>query len=324
MDRPKVSIGVPVYNGQRYLEYALRSLLAQTYSDFELIICDNASTDQTAKICQDFASTDPRVKYHRNEKNIGANPNFNRVLELAGGEYFRWAAYDDICQPTYLQRCVEALNADPEASLAHTRTAIIDDTGRRIDTDPTTLAINGLTVEDVQDPPRRLSSNCHVARYNDILIRTKWCFEIFGLFRTETVRLTGGMGDFYGTDKVLLSTVALQGKFIEINEELFLRRHHAGQSSQIKTASQRAIWSGATKPGGFLDSQRKCVAGYRRAIRLAPIGMTQKLACYGVLTRYALQVRKWAKLFGLSQRHRLETPEKSPALASAGAERVVH
>jgi glycosyltransferase involved in cell wall biosynthesis len=324
MDRPKVSIGVPVYNGERYLEAALRSLVEQTFDDFELIICDNASTDQTADICRDIAAVDSRVRYYRNPKNIGANPNFNRTLELATGEYFRWAAYDDLCEPAYLERCVAALESDPAAALAHSRTAIIDDEGHRIDTDPAALATRGLTVQQIQDPPRHLSADCAVTRYADILLRTKWCFEIFSLFRTPALRLTGGMGDFYGTDKVLLATMALQGKFIEVEEELFLRRHHAGQSSQIKTASQRAIWSGATRPGRFMESQRKCLRGYRRAIAVSPLGVGQKLACHVIIARYLLQLNKWSAMLGLSRLRRPAPAVPRPALATGRGEQIVH
>lgn len=323
MIRPKVSIGVPVYNGQRYLEQALRSLVDQTHADFELIISDNASTDRTAEICQEFAARDPRIQYYQNATNIGANPNFNRVLDLARGEYFRWAAYDDICEPTYLQRCVAALDADPSAVLAHTKTAIIDENTQRLDTNPDALAAKGISPQDIQDPPRRLDSNCAVRRYTDVLLHTKWCFEIFALFRTDKLRLTGGMGDFYGTDKVILATMALQGTFIEVDETLFLRRHHAAQSSSIKTASQRAIWSGATKSGGMLASQRKCLAGYRRAIGMAPIGFCQKLACHTILLRYLLQVRKWSTALGLSRDHTLPTPP-TPAITAPSRKQPVH
>jgi hypothetical protein len=324
MAGPKVSIGVPVYNGQRYLEHALRSLVSQSFTDFELIISDNASTDRTAEICRDLAASDSRIRYHRNATNIGANPNFNRAFELATGQYFRWAAYDDVCEPTYLERCVQALDANPDAALAHTRTAIIDETGKRIDTDPAALAAKGVTLSDVQDPQRKLDSNCAVRRYADVLLNTKWCFEIFALFRADKLRLTGGMGDFYGTDKVLLATVALQGKFIEIDEDLFRRRHHPAQSSQIKTAAQRAVWSGAAKPSGFLTSQRKCVSGYRRAIGVAPIGIGQKLACHAVLLRYLLQVRKWSAMIGLSGRSVAAPASPQTAVATTNQEQAVH
>src|SRR5215471_14033382 len=100
----RVSLGLPVYNGQRYLAGAIQAILDQTFSDFELIICDNASTDETESICRDLAARDPRVRYHRNPANIGAAPNFNKTFELSTGEYFKWLAHDDLHEPTYLQR----------------------------------------------------------------------------------------------------------------------------------------------------------------------------------------------------------------------------
>ena len=105
---------MPVYNGQNYIVQALDSLLSQTYSDFELIISDNASTDSTQDICKDYASRDARISYVRQVENLGAIPNFNRVFELSRGQYFKWASHDDLCEPTCLERCVEVLEHQPE------------------------------------------------------------------------------------------------------------------------------------------------------------------------------------------------------------------
>src|ERR1700742_2966611 len=99
---PTVSIGLPVFNGERYLEEALFSLLNQTFRDFELIICDNASTDRTPDICTRHAARDRRIRYARNARNLGASSNFNKCFMLARGRYFRWAAYDDKCGPEHL------------------------------------------------------------------------------------------------------------------------------------------------------------------------------------------------------------------------------
>ena len=101
-DRPRVSIGLPVYNGENFLEFALDSILGQTFQDFELIISDNASTDATESICRRYAAKDSRIRYYRNPNNQGAAQNYNRVFALARGEYFKWAAHDDVCKPNYL------------------------------------------------------------------------------------------------------------------------------------------------------------------------------------------------------------------------------
>jgi glycosyltransferase involved in cell wall biosynthesis len=104
---PQVSIGLPVYNGELFVREALDSLLDQTFKDFELIISDNASTDSTGSICNEYAKRDTRIRYIRQTKNIGAVPNFKFVLDEAAGEYFMWAAADDIrspdCIETYLK-----------------------------------------------------------------------------------------------------------------------------------------------------------------------------------------------------------------------------
>jgi glycosyltransferase involved in cell wall biosynthesis len=127
---PRVSIGLPVFNGERYLARALDSLVAQDFEDFELIISDNASTDGTSEICQEYAGRDRRINVHRNERNIGAVGNFNRTLQLSSGDYFKWAAHDDWCAPEFLSRCVEVLDEDPSMILCFTAMGVADAEGR--------------------------------------------------------------------------------------------------------------------------------------------------------------------------------------------------
>src|SRR5579871_3942080 len=118
MHEIRVSIGLPVHNGERYLREAIDSLLAQTYRDFELIISDNGSTDGTEAICRAYAAADPRIRYYREEQNRGCAWNWNRVFALARGEIFKWAAHDDVCAPRLVERCLEALDRCPEAVLS--------------------------------------------------------------------------------------------------------------------------------------------------------------------------------------------------------------
>src|SRR5687768_13669514 len=112
---PKVSIGLPVYNGADFIQACVASLLAQDYGDFEIVISDNASTDRTEEICRDLVAKDNRVRYFRNETNLGACPNYNKVFHHARGEYFKWAAHDDECHPAMIRRCVEVLSASPSS-----------------------------------------------------------------------------------------------------------------------------------------------------------------------------------------------------------------
>src|SRR5687767_6137887 len=111
MPEPALSIGLPVYNGERYLREAIGSILSQDFTDFELIISDNASTDGTAAICAFYAARDARIRYHRSETNLGAAPNHRRVFELARAPFFKWAAHDDSGSPQLLERCVQTMYA---------------------------------------------------------------------------------------------------------------------------------------------------------------------------------------------------------------------
>src|SRR4051794_21949091 len=123
---PRVSIGLPVFNGDDFLEQAIESLLGQTFTDFELLISDNASTDRTEEICRRFVARDPRVQYWRNPRNIGGMRNANLTFERARGEYFRWAAHDDICGPTMLERLVAELDTRPDVAVVFAAAVAID------------------------------------------------------------------------------------------------------------------------------------------------------------------------------------------------------
>ncbi len=323
MSAPRVSIGLPVFNGEKYLELAIRSVLGQTYTDFELILSDNASTDRTEEICRKYAAIDSRVRYHRNSTNIGANNNFNHALSMATGEFFKWAAYDDLCRPKYLERCVAALDADPRILLCHTRTAIIDESGCFIDNRPEVLREHGLSADELADPPRGLDKDCPACRFREIILHSKWCFEIFGLMRTSALPTRSPLDDYYGTDKVFIAMLALKGRFWEVDEELFLRRYHAAQSSEIPTRAGRAAWSGVTTPGRHDIMQWKCLSGYHHAMRHAQLRPTQRLMCYGALAQYILQFHKWPRVIGLSKRRHFRFPRRPMARTVDEHETVV-
>ena len=128
----QVAIGLPVYNGARYLTEAIESILAQTYSDFELIISDNASTDETEAICRHYAVQDQRIRYVRNAENIGGLANFNHTFRLSNHPLFKWTAADDAYHPEYLERSVRLLKAQPEAVFAFTKVQLIDDSSTHL------------------------------------------------------------------------------------------------------------------------------------------------------------------------------------------------
>jgi glycosyltransferase involved in cell wall biosynthesis len=123
-----VTVGLPVYNGAQYLEETLESILAQDVESLELVVSDNGSTDTTAEILDKF-SDGQRVRRFSRPDNVGAGWNFNRVLELAEGQFFHWSGHDDLMDPTMLRRCVEELEATDDAVLAYPRTVLIDGDG---------------------------------------------------------------------------------------------------------------------------------------------------------------------------------------------------
>ena len=210
--RPRVSIGLPVFNGERYLARALDSLIAQDFEDFELIISDNASTDSTAEICQDYARRDRRIKVHRNERNIGAVGNFNRTLDVASGAYFKWAAHDDWCAPEFLSRCVEVLDQDPNTVLCFTAMGVADGDG---------------TVFRVQREDLDGATSSHPrTRFHTVLWHLVDCTSpVFGLMRRETLRRHGVvLPNVPELDRVLIGELSLLGRIRELHDVLFF--HH--------------------------------------------------------------------------------------------------
>ncbi len=223
---PLVSIGMPVFNGANYVHKAIESILAQTFTDLELIICDNASTDATGEICREYAARDPRVRYIRNPQNLGAGPNFDRCFHLARGGYFQWAAHDDMLAPDYVARAVEALERAPDALLCVAGIVEIgadDQVLRRYATDLADMAS--------PDPARRFG--CVIHSHHQ-------CEDFFGVYRRRALLGTGLIGTFSGSDRVLLAEVALRGPWVRLPEHLFLHREHAARATRALLLKDRA------------------------------------------------------------------------------------
>src|SRR5437879_2557042 len=258
---PRVSIGVAVYNGERYLAEALDSLLAQTFEDFELTICDNASTDRTGEIGRDYAAQDTRVRYARNARNLGVMGNFRRAFELSRGQYFRWAAADDLSAPQSLARCVEVLDREPAVVLAYPKTRFIDEHGRVI-----------LDYDDrlhLQSPRPR-------ERFRQVLERLGRCNAAYGLMRADVLKRARLFGDFLSSDVVFLAELSLYGTFWEVPEFLFYRRFHPGASSSMDRVQLRTFWDPSHGRRIFLREWRHLLE-LVRAVARAPLEATEKL-----------------------------------------------
>jgi glycosyltransferase involved in cell wall biosynthesis len=292
---PRVSVGLPVYNGERFLAQALDSILAQTLEDYELLISDNGSTDGTEAICRTYASRDRRLRYVRNETNVGASINFNRVFELSSGEYFKWLAADDVCAPEFLERCVEMLDAEPAAVLAYPRAIWIDEHGKSIfDSDK----IIGRM--DLRGPV--------TARFRELVDELTydeaWAGPmcIFGVIRSRALRQSRLLGNYIAADCNLLAELILIGEFLEVPERLSFIRLHPGSSTWLPSRSTRRAQQ-------FFDPKIRSSARlmfYRwkhylelsAAVAGAPLALRHKLALVTYSCRLPLR-RLRKKLTGL-------------------------
>jgi len=206
---PLLSIGLPVFNGEKYLSYTLDSILNQTFSDFELIISDNASTDNTRDLCQKYAARDHRIRYHRNQKNIGATQNWYQVFELSSGKYFASVAHDDVYDPEYMQKCIDVLKNDPSIVVCYSKTKVIDETGNL-------MGNFDVAVDTTSVSP-------HDRLYNVIKI-DYLCIQLYGVMRSSALRSTKVFVGYYGCDRNTLAELCLLGKVKEIPEYLFFHR----------------------------------------------------------------------------------------------------
>jgi glycosyltransferase involved in cell wall biosynthesis len=273
-DKPRVSIGLPVFNGENYIVEALDSILAQTYTDFELIISDNASTDRTEEICRAYAAKDERIRYFRNETNLGATANFNRVFELSSGEYFKWAAHDDIIAPDFLLKCVEVLDQDPSVVLCYTKTKTIDERGKAIE-----KCIVKLNTDSTR--PHK--------RFRDMISVEHWCFQICGVARASVLRMTPLIASYSGSDRNLLAELSLIGRVYEIPEYLFFRRDHPKTSTRLFPGNrERMAWFDPTA-ALFPFPSWLTFRGYFISITRVPMSRYERMLCYIQLGRTAIE-----------------------------------
>jgi glycosyltransferase involved in cell wall biosynthesis len=279
---PLVTIGLPVYNGERFLRPALDSILAQTHADVEVIISDNASTDGTGMICREYAGRDPRVRYRCNASNLGAAPNYNILVDLAQGDYFKWASHDDVLAPTYIAQCVQALTAHPEAVLCYPSTVVIDEEGATRGNEPGEILVVG-----GEQPHRRFREFLESTWVN------RSCNAVVGVIRRRDLALTGKIGAFASSDRILLSELALRGTFIYLDEPLFFRRKHAaGSVSSNPDFASRTKWFDPTQRKGLLPPHWRWLREYHRVIGRSDLSVGERLRCSFQLCRYVQLARR--------------------------------
>jgi glycosyltransferase involved in cell wall biosynthesis len=270
---PRLTIGLPVYNGEKYLAESLDALLGQTYEDFELIISDNASIDSTGEICRRYAKQDSRIQFISQPRNIGAVPNHNFVVKQARGELFKWASDDDLYARDLLRRCVDALDEDRQVVLAHSRTAMIDSAGTVTKLFGYQVAVNAVRA------PERFRS----------MLFDGWDDYTYGVMRTKVLRRTALHGSYHFADRTIVTEMGLHGPFYQIPDYLHFRREHA----------ERPPWWTVRDRCAALDPRRadrlrnpvarlyaEYLWAYVAAIRNAPLSSADRRECYRYLASW--------------------------------------
>lgn len=280
MPSPKVSIGMPVYNGERYIREAIDSILAQSYTDFEFIISDNGSSDATEQICRQYAVADPRIRYIRNEVNRGPSWNFRRVFELSTGEYFKWMAHDDVCDSQLLGRCVHALDSNPVAVLCFSKLMMLDE--------------HTATVWPVE-AERHLDDARPHRRYRSLLASSCFVLEIHGLMRSRVLGLTPLIASYPTSDRNLIARLALLGPFIELPDYLCYYRLHDHQSSSQHRYGLVA-WFNPGHDWRVAFPQWKLFWEFLRTVNSAQLPLPERLRCYFHLLCFPAWERNWRRL----------------------------
>lgn len=265
-----VAVGMPVYNGERYLREAVEALLAQTYRDFALVISDNASTDGTGDIARELAARDPRVHYFRNPENVGVFRNYDLAFARTRSKYFKWAASNDLCAPRYIETCIAALEADPAICLAYPGTVLFTDDparGTPYELDP-----------DVRDPDP-------VTRFQRLLGALRLNNAFNGVYRADALRRTSLNGEYMGSDIVVVAEIALMGHVAHLPGSLFYRRMTPEAASAARDpASRRAFFAGTGRDvhgTPTLDKNLQLI----RAVRATELSPSERRRAWSYLLR---------------------------------------
>lgn len=284
---PTVTIGMPVFNGEPYIEETIDSILAQTYEDFELLIVDNRSTDGTFEICQAYAARDPRVRCVRHRQNYGVVHNFNTAFRLSSGRYFKWAASDDILSAEFLASAVPILDRDPSVVMVYSDIRTIDQHGRPVDIRSPVFDPGALELTASPDAAERFSATMHNFWYTD---------HMYGLIRSDAFAQTRLYSRHFMCDHILLSELSLHGRFHRIPEPLLFLRRHMGQTSKAPSARKRVAVAGSPSSGvastfaiGWQYPKRLYL--HASAVQRVPLPLATRVRCHLGLLR---AMGRWA------------------------------
>lgn len=239
MTQALVTIGVPAYNEERYIREALESLLKQTYPNLEIIVGDNGSTDGTAAIVSEFAAKDPRVVLVKHLRNIGQNANFNYLPLVASGTNFMWASAHDLLDPDFIQQCVAALEARPNAVLAYARTVY--------------MSQDGTIAGEKKRNPFDVSSMPPSKRFREVMWRVD-CNIVYGMWRTSAIRHSNLFQLVPAPDRVFLAEMAIKGTFVKADATKYYRANR-GSVPQTELQKRHRLMSYIWPHASFTDEQ---------------------------------------------------------------------
>jgi glycosyltransferase involved in cell wall biosynthesis len=265
---PKLSFGVPVFNGERSLPRLLDSLAAQTFEDFEVVISDNCSTDGTAELCRRRAAEDARIHFHPRPENAGIVANFNRAFDRSRGELFRWIGADDWLEPRYAELCVQKLDEHPEAIGVSTYQAHWGDDNDR---------------DYVEYTGRRVDSPHAHERFARCLWFLKEDYRFFDpmytMHRRRALERTRRLRAVLNGDQMLAAELSLLGPYVHVAEQLANR----GKPKATRKGVLRLLRPPGEPP---IDPHpEQFLRLLHELIVATPMNRRQRLACY------------WASLF---------------------------
>jgi len=283
-NNPRVSIGMPVFNGEEYIQEALDSILKQTFSNFEIIISDNASTDRTQEICLKYASKDNRIRYYRNKKNLGGPTNYNLVFKLSSGEYFKWAAYDDLLAPEFLRKCVSVLDKEPSLVGCHSKTGRINQNG----------VLQGYFNKGFLN---RIDSMKTHERFRDLLDMYYTTTIFHGVYRASIFAQSQLHGSYIGADRNLVAELSLMGRIYQLSECLFFWRMHPRsytsmfygkiRKNTLDRLRKETTWW--IKENSTYFPHWKNFIEYAKSVNRIPLKLSERFLCYGQIFDWFLK-----------------------------------
>jgi glycosyltransferase involved in cell wall biosynthesis len=272
---PRLTVGLPVYNSQRYVAASIEALLGQSYQDFELIISDNASTDDTPAICERYAKQDSRIRYYRQPRNVGLAPNHNFCVEHARGDLFKWAAGDDLYHRDLLLRSVEVLDERPEVVLVHAYTAMIDG-------DSKMYQANAYSLD---------TSSTHAPERFRSLLNDSGGDDDGGIMRKAVLLRTAMKDSYHHADRTIIAELALYGPFYHVPEWMYFRRDHPERAERAHPSVRgRCANMDPRRANPWLHPVPRLLGeylwAYARMIQRAPLTPAERRECYGHLVAW--------------------------------------